>query len=92
MESTTPAKTLVERSDELLKLFLGVGVRPGDFGIDGEQLAREAVRWCRALEDEAKQATPRPEPEKKPRQAVQRGVPPQPEELNLDQEPGFYDE
>lgn len=95
MDDLRPEKSLTDRAYDLFTLFLGVGIRPGETGgmaANMEELGREAVRVCRALEAEVAVATPRPEPEKKPRQSVQRGVPPQPEELNLDQEAGFYDE
>jgi hypothetical protein len=95
MESDAPpAKPLADRAYDLLTLFLGVGIRPGEAGgmaANMEELGREAVRVCRALEAEVEAATPRPEPEKK-RPKPQRPAPPQPEEIDLDQEPGFYDE
>lgn len=65
--SSPPGKPLADRATELLFHWIACNVRPATVQNDDEELAREAVRWCRALEAEAAQATKRPEP--KPRAA-----------------------
>lgn len=60
-------KTLTDRSYELLYLWIGANVRPVAVQSDTEELARESVRWCRALESEVAQETKRQE--QKPRAA-----------------------
>ena len=63
-----PIKPLSDRAFDLLLAWIGTNVRPQTVQSDTEELPREAVRWCRALESEVAQATTRPE-EKAPRAA-----------------------
>jgi len=60
-------KTIEDRAFELLFFWIANNVRPIAVQNDTEELPREAVRWCRALESEMAQATQRPE--SKPRAA-----------------------
>jgi hypothetical protein len=62
-----PEKSLTDRSYELLYLWIGANVRPVTVQSDTEELARESVRWCRALEAEVAHETKRQE--QKPRAA-----------------------
>lgn len=55
--SEAPQKTLTDRAYELLYLWIGTNF----IGRADEELPREAVRWCRALEAEVAQETKRPE-------------------------------
>lgn len=64
---TPPEKSLTDRATELLFHWIACQVRPATSQSDDEHLAREAVRWCRALESEVAHETKRPET--KPRAA-----------------------
>lgn len=55
-----PEKSVTDRSYELLFHWIACNVRPTTVQSDTEELAREAVRWTRALEAEAETATERP--------------------------------
>jgi hypothetical protein len=60
-------KSLADRAFELLFHWIACNVRPSTVQSDTEELARESVRWCRALESEVAQETKRQE--QKPRAA-----------------------
>lgn len=62
-----PEKSPTDRAFELLFLWIGANVRPQTVQSDTEELAREAVRWVRALESEVTKPTERSE--EKPRVA-----------------------
>jgi hypothetical protein len=65
--SDAPQKSLTDRSFELLFHWIACNCRPVTVQSDTEELARESVRWCRALESEVAHETKRPE--SKPRAA-----------------------
>jgi hypothetical protein len=54
---TYTGKPLQERAEALLHTFLHAGLMPGAEGDGGEQLARETVRWLRALDSESVKPT-----------------------------------
>lgn len=60
VNTVKPEKSLTDRSYELLFHWIACQVRPSTLREDNEELPREAVRFCRALESEVAKPTERP--------------------------------